>query len=128
MMPSTISLTNGTRLNHQAASIAKERRSQHKILSSCAGSRVTPAFLVEVVSIGIAALARFPPTLFFVCFIKANTLMTVIRCSPLHLKPRLILSDAAMNWALVRPLGSSPALRNEANSDVIGGPHAAAIA
>jgi len=74
MMPSTISLTNGTRLNHQAASIAKERRSQHKILSSCAGSRVTPAFLVEVVSIGIAALARFPPTLFFACFIKANTI------------------------------------------------------
>lgn len=32
------------------------------------------------------------------------------------------------NWALVWPLGSSPALGNEANSDVIGGPHAAAIA
>jgi hypothetical protein len=130
MMPSTISLTNGTRLDHQAASIAKERRSQHKILSSCAGSRVTPAFLVEVVSIGIAALARFPPTLFFACFIKANTIDDChsMFSIALHLKPRLILSDAAMNWALVWPLGSSPALGNEANSDVIGGPHAAAIA
>jgi hypothetical protein len=128
MMPSTISLTNGTRLNHQAASIAKERRSQHKILSSCAGSRVIPAFLVEVVSLGIAALARFPPTLFFACFIKANTIDDCHSMFSIAFEATAYSLRCRHELGIVWPLGSSPALGDEANSDVIGGPHAAAIA
>jgi hypothetical protein len=67
-------------------------------------------------------LARFPPTLFFAWFTKANAI------DDCHSMFSIAFEATAMNWALVWPLGSSPALGNEANSDVIGGPHAAAIA
>jgi hypothetical protein len=77
---------------------------------------------------GIAALARFPLTLFFACFIKANAIDDCHSMFSIAFEATAYSLRCRHDLALVWPLGSSPALGNEANSDVIGGPHAVAVA